>query len=286
MADDFRSRFRTRQYQSISPLRARQSPGRMLPSPLRRATTTDMRSIFVGNLPANINEERLFRMFDIYGVIQHIEIVRKPSANRKLVIIADDCRCLFLTLLVTGVNAFAFIEYMIPEGAAAAIQASPRIYGNARLRVERKESTDPSTRINTFVASGGSPRSALVGEPHDQMAMLYQRGLYAGLSQAAQVQAQAISPPMWSGYPYYQPYDPSQYGPFASVSAVPSDNSTAAGLQPHSNGYAPQVIGQGQYPQSTAQCVQYQQQPIRPSYQWPPANSPDKDTHVSPSMGT
>ena len=55
----------------------------MLPSPMKRATTTDLRSIFVGNLPANINEEQLFHMFDIYGAIRHIEIVRKPSANRK-----------------------------------------------------------------------------------------------------------------------------------------------------------------------------------------------------------
>lgn len=84
MADEFRSRFRPRQFQSLSPLRARQSPGRMLPSPLRRATTIDLRSIFVGNLPVNINEEQLLRMFEVYGFIQHIEIVRKPSANRKL----------------------------------------------------------------------------------------------------------------------------------------------------------------------------------------------------------
>lgn len=81
-ADNFRSAIRSRQFQSISPLRTRLSPGRMLPSPVRRATTTtDMRSVFVGNLPATITEEQLFQMFDIYGAIQNIEIVRKPSTS-------------------------------------------------------------------------------------------------------------------------------------------------------------------------------------------------------------
>ena len=88
MADDFRARLRTRQYQSMSPLRARQSHGHVIPSPMRRTTTTDLRSIFVGNLPASINEEELFHMFEPYGPIQHIEIVRKPSANRKQAISA------------------------------------------------------------------------------------------------------------------------------------------------------------------------------------------------------
>lgn len=82
-ADNFRSAVRSRQYQSLSPLRPRLSPGRMLPSPVRRSTTTDMRSVFVGNLPPTITEEQLFQMFDIYGAIQNIEIVRKPSTNGK-----------------------------------------------------------------------------------------------------------------------------------------------------------------------------------------------------------
>ncbi len=55
----------------------------MSTSPIRLATTTDLRSIFVGNLPATVTEEQLFHMFDIYGAIQHIEIVRKPITNGK-----------------------------------------------------------------------------------------------------------------------------------------------------------------------------------------------------------
>ncbi len=62
-------------------MRLRQSPGQISTSPMRLATTTDLRTIFVGNLPATITEEQLFHMFDIYGGIQHIEIVRKPTTN-------------------------------------------------------------------------------------------------------------------------------------------------------------------------------------------------------------
>ena len=185
--------------------------------------------------------------------------------------------------LVTGVNAFAFVEYMVPEGAAAAVQASPRIYCNARLRVERKESTDPSVRLNTFIAPSGSPRSPYLGDSHEQMAMLYQRGLYAGLTQAAQ--AQAMPPPLWAGYPYYQPYDPSQYGHFGAVPAMPSDNNATADLQTQSNGFATQTISQVHYPQQQTQYVQYPQQPSRSSYQWPPADSTSENVQVSPSMG-
>ena len=184
---------------------------------------------------------------------------------------------------MAGVNAFAFIEYMVPEGAAAAVQASPRIYGNARLRVERKESTDPSARLNNFNGPGGSPRSPYLGDPHDQMAMLYQRGLYAGLAQAAQ--AQAMPPPVWSGFPYCQPYDPSQYGQYGGIPGVPNSDNAATGLQPHPDTYASQAMGQMQYSQPPPQYVHYPQQPPRASYQWPPAGSGGENIHASPIMG-
>lgn len=83
MADDFRARLRSRQNQSVSPLRLRQSPARFLASPMRRAAT-DLCSIFVGNLPPNITQEQLFHIFGMHGTIQNIEIIRKPSANSKL----------------------------------------------------------------------------------------------------------------------------------------------------------------------------------------------------------
>ena len=82
MVDDFRARLRSRQHHSVSPMRSRLSPGRTLASPLRRVAT-DLCSIFVGNLPATISQEQLFHMFDKYGPIQNIEIVRKQSAHSK-----------------------------------------------------------------------------------------------------------------------------------------------------------------------------------------------------------
>lgn len=172
---------------------------------------------------------------------------------------------------------------MIPEGALAAIQASPRIYGNSRLRVERRESTEPSSRLNTFITSGGSPRAPYLGESHDQMAMLYQRGLYAGLTQA--VQAQAMPPPLWAGVPYYQPYDASQYGQAAGISAVPSENNTAAGLQTHSSDYMGQPVSQVQYAQPPAQYIPYPHQPHRPFYQWPLPGSTGGNSHASSGVG-
>lgn len=171
---------------------------------------------------------------------------------------------------------------MIPEGAAAAVQASPRIYGNARLRVERKESADPSGRPNTYTASAGSPRSQYMGDPHDQMAMQFQRGLYVGLSQAAQVQT--APPPMWTGYPYYQQYDPSQYGHFTGAPAVQSDTATASGLQSHANGYAAQAVAQTQFPQTPNQYVPYQSRLSRASYQWPPSVSTSDAVNDASSM--
>ena len=184
---------------------------------------------------------------------------------------------------MAGVNAFAFIEYVGPEGAAAAVQASPRIYGNARLRVERKESADPSARLNNFIGPSVSPRSPYLGDSHDQMAMLYQRGLYAGLAQAAQ--AQAMPPPVWAGFPYCQPYDPSQYGQYNSIPSVPSDDNASAGLQPHPNTYATHAMSQVQYTQPPSQYIHYPQQPPRASYQWPPAGSGGEDIHAAQNMG-
>ena len=58
----------------------RSSPGHMLPSPMRRAAT-DLRSIFVGNLPHSALEAELWDLFHVYGHILHIEIIRKPSVN-------------------------------------------------------------------------------------------------------------------------------------------------------------------------------------------------------------
>ena len=96
MAEEFRSRFRPRHFQSSSPLAARQNPGRSFPSPLRRATAVDLRSIFVGNLPASINKDQIAHMFGIYGFILDIEIVQKPSANSESTVLPLFHKCTLL----------------------------------------------------------------------------------------------------------------------------------------------------------------------------------------------
>ena len=55
----------------------------MLTPPSARRNA-DTRSIFIGNVSSHMSEEQLISMFQPYGRILHVEIVRKPSmANGK-----------------------------------------------------------------------------------------------------------------------------------------------------------------------------------------------------------
>lgn len=84
MPDDIRARLASRTFQSpLSPLR-RPSQAHTFVSPqsaIRRAQ--DLCSIFVGNLPANVDDDSLRDIFQAYGHIHKIEIVRKASVNSK-----------------------------------------------------------------------------------------------------------------------------------------------------------------------------------------------------------
>ena len=67
----------------------RLSPARSLISPqaaMKRAA--DLCSVFVGNLPSDATDDKLRELFGMYGRIMHIEIVRKPSVNGKLLSVA------------------------------------------------------------------------------------------------------------------------------------------------------------------------------------------------------
>ena len=156
------------------------------------------------------------------------------------------------------------------------------MYQGYRLRVERKESTDPFARRINFISSGGSPQTPYFSDSHDAMALLFQRGVSIGMTQAAQTQVMA--PPVYAPYPYYQSYDPSQYAQFVAP-AGPVDNTTAASLQSHGNGYITQPMSQFQYPQTTAPYVQYAQHAPR-TYQWPPVNASNENDSTSPATGT
>ena len=196
--------------------------------------------------------------------------------------------------------------------ATAAVQASPRMYGSDRLRVERKGSTDPFARRDNF---GGSPRDAYTMQACQDMAMLFQRGVYAGIAQAAQAQA-IPPPPVYAAYPstYYQAYDPSQYSQYTapaapvnqySASAAPVNHYTAPATSNNNNNIAESLQGPGhfqfgpaaqasapstanfQYPAPAPAPTQYVQPPMVPAgsgYQWPPASSNDENANASPSQ--
>ena len=173
--------------------------------------------------------------------------------------------------------------------AIAAVQASPRIYGSD-IRVERKQSIDPFARRDTLVTAG---ESSLNRYPHD-MAMQFQRGLVAGMAQAAQSIA---APPVYSGYSYYQPYEAAQYNqyaapvnPFGTPAAV--DSAITGSMPTQGSGQFPyghqgEVSGQGlnQYPyaQTSPSYNPQLQQPTRQVYQWPPANTSTDADNASPS---
>ena len=166
--------------------------------------------------------------------------------------------------------------------AVAAVQASPRMHGVDRLRVERKEISGTFAPRERLFASGGSPGSPLFADSHEQMANLLQRVYNFGITQGAQTQA--MPPPVYAPYPFYQPYDLSQYGQY-TASATQIDSNTAAGVQAHGNGYPPQAMGHFQYSQTPSPYIQYPQQPASRPYQWPPASaSADNDT-ISTSKG-
>lgn len=148
------------------------------------------------------------------------------------------------------------------------------------LRVERKESLNPSPRRNGFMGPGGSPRAPYLASSPDQFA-IYQRGWNAGLTQA-----QAMPPPVWAPFSYYQPYDPAHYGAFTGVPNIPADNNAAAGLQTTANSYGTQAMDQFQYPQAPGHYFQYPQQPTRATYQWPPTGFVGDNTHTSSNLGS
>lgn len=166
--------------------------------------------------------------------------------------------------------------------AVAAVQASPRMFGVDRLRVERKEISGTFALRDRVFASGGSPGSPYFVDSHEQMANLLQRVYNFGMTQGAQTQA--MPPPVYAPYPYYQPYDLSQYGQFAT-SATPIDNNTATGIQTNGNGYSAQAMGHFQYPHPPASYLQCPQQSAPRPYQWPPADASADNDNASSSKG-
>lgn len=82
MPEDIRARLGSRPFQSPQSPLPRSNPSHSFASPqsaIRRAA--DLCSIFVGNLPANADEQSLKDTFGVQGHIHKIELVRKPAVN-------------------------------------------------------------------------------------------------------------------------------------------------------------------------------------------------------------
>ena len=69
------------QHRQIPAYRPRSSPSQRWSPPSR--ITNDACSIFIGNLPSDISQEQLCRLFDMHGPIQNVEIIHAPATRSK-----------------------------------------------------------------------------------------------------------------------------------------------------------------------------------------------------------
>ncbi|KAG8534246.1 uncharacterized protein KY384_001090 [Bacidia gigantensis] len=219
-------------HRSIASPYRRELVPRMSPAFTRRHA--DARSIFIGNLAPHLSEDQLLGMFQIYGRVSHVEIIRKPSMVN-----------------ASGVNAFAFIEYDNAQSAALAVQAGSLAYQGLQLRVEHKEPYNSPLRSSPSFS--GSPRRPGLLDSQD-MIIAFQRGVSMGMSQATQ--AQLMPPPFYPQYQYCAPYSNSS----SHSTMPPSTNDAAtAGTQVFTAGYMGPVSGQYSYTGAPAPYEQYQQ---------------------------
>ena len=82
---------------------------------------TDIKSVFVGNLPTGITKEEVFGMFNEHGRIIAIDVITKTYPGNTT-------------------NTFAFVEYATHDEAISAASVQ-KVVGDKRLRIEPKEYT-------------------------------------------------------------------------------------------------------------------------------------------------
>ncbi len=168
-------------------------------------------------------------------------------------------------------NGFAFIEFFSQEEATRAARGTYKI-SDIRLRVEPKETIEPSPRRNLSILTGGSPRNRYLAD-NEAMALMFQRGLSIGLANATASPAPSMAPPSFAPYPYYQALNPpTAFNPYIGQ-AVGLDNEASAHLQMQSNAFVPQPLNQYQYPQEVIPYGLGHFPPRQNTYQWPPANA-------------
>jgi len=120
-------------------------------------STTDQKSIFVGNLPHDVTEGELLEIFSAFGHIKGCNVIRKPITGA-----SSSHNCHGREYMLTnragghGYNVFGFIEYASVLEAERASQSEIDIR-QQRIRVEPKEySARRHTRLQPF----GQPASA------------------------------------------------------------------------------------------------------------------------------
>ena len=171
-----------------------------------------------------------------------------------------------------------------------------------RLRVERKETFEPSPRRKLAMMPGGSPRERYVAE-NEMMALMFQRGLSLGLANAAASPAPNMHPQPYAPYAFYQPFSHQPaYNQFGGPAFV-TENEIASGLHMHGNTYMSPNVGSYQYQheapqyettQSPGRPYQFTQEepqyntaqtPVSP-YQWPRRSSNADNVASSEAAGT
>lgn len=120
-------------------------------------STTDQKSIFVGNLPDDTTEAELVKIFADYGQIKGCNVIRKPITG-----MSYDGHIQYFSANMPsggqGFNIFGFIEYDTATEAEAAAEAEIDIRG-ARIRVEPKEySARRHTRLQPYSQPPASDR--------------------------------------------------------------------------------------------------------------------------------
>ena len=163
---------------------------------------------------------------------------------------------------MSGVNTFAFVEFRTSEAAALAI-SSGTIMNGYRLRIEQKIDSFRRDQVIT-----GSPIRQPRFDQQEAMTKLFQHGVSVGLATAAS-QAQAIQPPLYGAYSYYQP---PQYESFADQQCHQAtvEHDAPMALQANSVTYADQETGQHRTVQTSPPngYPQYAPYPLSTTYEW------------------
>ncbi|KAI0204227.1 hypothetical protein F4808DRAFT_475686 [Astrocystis sublimbata] len=118
----------------------------------------DRRSIYVGNLPHNVEniEEVLKHVADKWGTVEKIQVIRKEPRNEG-----------------GRPTVFAFVEYARPDEALIAVEKlRGTVLINNRIRVEKKKCAD----------QGGMIRGAEQHQPHRIDTMMSSRAITKGES--------------------------------------------------------------------------------------------------------